>query len=183
MTSIEAVTITDQQQNYPPPPRIHWLALFVTWAVWGLLATRLAPQRYQGLLNSLSIDAWAFYLCIWIRRLNPDALSPFWCDLYVIVELSCAACGIHQNPSALFSYFNFILAIASSILAITTVFLIRADLLNHYQGREPIGIYLGPVMTFFFSFLYFQSQLYEIAQYKKRQVEGLPTAAGRTLVP
>lgn len=161
--------------DYPPPPRVHWLALFVAWSVWGVLAARFIPERYQGLLNSFSVDAWAFYLCLWIKNLNPEASSPFWCDVYVVVELSYAACAVRQNPSPSFALFTGILAMASAILAITTVFLIRRDLLKHYEEREPIGIHLSPVMTFFFSFLYFQSQLYGIAQYKKRQAEGLPT--------
>ena len=75
------------------------------------------------------------------------------------------------------------LALVSSILGIAIAFMIRADLLRHYNEREPIGINLSPGLTFFFSFFYLQSQLYPIAQFKKRHAEGHATAVGRTLLP
>ena len=61
--------------------------------------------------------------------------------------------------------------------------MIRADLLRHYNEREPIGINLSPGMTFFFAFFYIQSQLYPIAQLKRRKAKGLVTAAGRSPLP
>ena len=130
-----------------------------------------APEPYRELLTSLVCDAWVFYLCLWIRSLNADARSPFWCDVFVVVELSFAAMTIRGNPSELFQAITEVLQVASVVLGLSTLFLIRADLLTHYNKREPIGLELGPVKTFFFSFLYFQSQLYPIAQLKKRQAE------------
>jgi len=48
-------------------------------------------------------------------------------------------------------------------------FVIRAELLKHYNEREPAGLKLGLFMTFFFSYLYFQYHLYKIALAKKQQ--------------
>jgi hypothetical protein len=155
--------------EYPPPPRVHWAMLFLAFITLALLIAWLAPGPYQNLLNSLVFDSWVFYLCIWIRSLDADARSPFWCDVYLIVELSCAAMSIRQTSSGLYFAIVAILQIASLVLGIATLYLIRADLLKHYNEREPIGLYLGGLMTWFFSFLYFQSQLYPIAQQKYRQ--------------
>ena len=162
---------------------MHWAVLLLVW--WALVALIgwLAPKPYQNLLNSLVVDAWAFYLCIWIRSLDSDAKSIFWCDAYVAVELVCAATTIRRNPSALHESFTDILAYLSAALGIATIYLIRSDLLKHYKEREPIGLELDPVKTFFFSFLYFQSQLYDIAQFKKRQAAGVVSNSGRTLFP
>jgi hypothetical protein len=154
----------------------------VWWAL-GALIGWLAPSPYQNLLNSLVVDAWAFYLCLWIRTLDPDARCIFWCDAYVVVELAYVATTIRQNPSALHEWFTGILGFASAILGVATIYLIRSDLLRHYNEREPIGLQLNKMMTFFFSFLYFQSQLYNIAQYKKGQAEGFVESPGRTLIP
>jgi hypothetical protein len=169
--------------EYPPPPRVHWLVLALVWGAIGYLIDQLAPQPYRNLLNSLIPDAWAFYLCLWIRQLDPESRCAFWCDVYLVVELSFAALTIHQHPSPTIQTLTSLLEIASAILGIATIYLVRADLLKHYNEREPIGINLGGVVTFFFNFLYFQSQLYPIAQFKKRQAEGIATAAGRTLLP
>ena len=155
--------------EYPPPPRVHWAVLLLAFIALALLITWLAPEPYQNLLNSLVFDSWVFYFCIWIRSLDADARSPFWCDVYLIVELSCAAMSIRQTPSGLYFAVVAILQIASIVLGIATLYLIRADLLKHYNEREPIGLYLGGVMTWFFSFLYIQSQLCPIAQEKYRR--------------
>ena len=171
------------EPEYPPPPRIHWFVLLLCWWVLGTLIARFAPKPYQNLLNSLVVDAWAFYLCLWIRQLDPDARCIFWCDAYLVVELTCAALTIQQHSTPTVTLIWGILAMASTILGIATIFLIRADLEKHYNEREPIGLHLSGGLTFFLSFLYFQSQLYPIAQLKKRQSEELAASTGRTLLP
>ncbi len=158
-------------KEYPPPPRVHWFALLAAWGALASLIQWLAPKPYQNLLNSIVINSWPFYLTMWIRSLDQDARSPFWCDVYVIVELACALMTIQQNPSPLHQDITVILEWASGILGIATIYLIRADLLKHYNQREPIGLSLSVGMTWFFSFLYFQSQLYAIAELKRRQSE------------
>jgi hypothetical protein len=157
--------------EYPPPPRVHWFVLLLAWIALAFLFLFLAPEPYQKLLQSLAVDAWAFYLCLWIRSLDPHARSPFWCDAYVVVELAYALMSIRQNPSEVGQDIVNALAFASFALGIWTIYLIRADLLKHYNQREPIGLELNGAMTRFFSFLYFQSKLYPIAQSKKRQAE------------
>ncbi|MGA2887588.1 MAG: hypothetical protein ABSE51_06015 [Terracidiphilus sp.] len=169
--------------EYPPPPRVHWLVLLLVWWTLGALIGWLVPSPYQNLLNSLVVDAWAFYLCLWIRTLDPDARCIFWCDAYVVVELACAAMTIRQNPSAMHERLTGILGLTSAVLGIATIYLIRADLEKHYNEREPIGLHFSLAKTFFFSFLYFQSQLYDIAEYKKRQAKGIVDNPSRTLTP
>jgi len=166
--------------EYPPPPRVHWAVLLLAVVALSSLFAWLAP-RYQNILDSLLVDGWIFHICLWVRRLNPDSSSLFWCDLYAVVELSYAMTSLQQHPTPLMDVVSGGLGIASSILGIVNLYIVRDELLKHYNEREPIGIYLGPVLTFFFSYLYFQSQLYEIAQYKKRQAEGIPSQSGNSL--
>jgi hypothetical protein len=167
--------------EYPPPPAVHWFALLLASIAAGILINWLAPAPYRNLLQSLVGDGWAFYLCLWIRQIEPDSHTAFWCDAYVVVELGYAALTIRQNPIGLLEITTGILGFASFALGIATIYMIRADLLKHYNEREPIGIYLSPVLTFFFSFLYFQSQLYEIAKQKKRLALGFSGNPSRTL--
>ena len=158
-------------EEYPPPPRVHWFTLLIVWAALSGLISQYAPERFQPLLDSLVVDAWALYLCLWIRRLDPDCKSAFWCDVYLVVEIAFALLSIRQHPSQNLQTLMLILGVASGILGIATVYLIRYDLEKHYNEREPIGLHLGPVKTFFFTFLYIQSELYDIAQHKRREAE------------
>ncbi len=157
--------------EYPPPPRVHWFVLLVSWIALSIMFLVLAPPAYQGLLNSLVLNAWAFRFCLWIRSLDPETRSSFWCDVYVVVELSYALIGLHKNPSIPEQDIESVLRLGSLILGISTIYLIRSDLLKHYNQREPYGLELNGFMTYFFSFLYFQSQLYPIAQAKRREAE------------
>jgi hypothetical protein len=163
------------ERDYPDPPRVNWQLLSAAfWILNSLIAWR-APVRFQELLESLVLDAWAFYLCLWIRKLDPDSLSPFWCDVYVVVELSFAGLSVWQQPSAQMHWISDVLGLASGVLGVTTIFLIRRDLLKHYNGREDFTLILDPVMTLFFSFVYFQYHLYDIAQQKMKERRALIT--------
>jgi len=155
-------------RDYPPPPRIHWLVLAFVFTGVKLLIAHCAPLRYHELFDSLAVDAWAFYLCLWIRSLDSDARSPFWCDVYVIVELAYAALDTRQNPSPIINSTLVLLALASVVLGLVTIFLIRSDLVRHYNEREPYGLQLSGAMTLFFSFLYFQYHLYDIAKRREQ---------------
>jgi len=167
--------------GYPAPPRIKPLVLFLAWFILSILIEQYAPKPYQDLLNSLVVDAWALYLCLWIRRLDPDCKSAFWCDVYLVVEIAFASLTIRQHPSQGVQSLIVVLGIASGVLGIATIYLIRYDLQKHYNEREPIGLHLGSVKTLFFSFLYFQSKLFEIAQFKQRQALGISEDPSRTL--
>jgi hypothetical protein len=151
-------------RDYPSPPRVHWFVLLCTFSLVQILVGMYTPLRYHALVNSIVGDAWAFYLCLWIRSLDSDARSPFWCDVYVIVELAYAALDMRQNPSRIVDGTIAFLGFASAVLGIATIFLIRSDLVRYYNEREPYGLQLSGVMTFFFSFLYFQYHLYDIAK-------------------
>lgn len=163
-------------RDYPSPPRVHWFVLFCASICVDVLFTIYAPARYQGLLTSIAVDAWAFYLCVWIRSLDDDARSPFWCDAYVIVQLAAAALETWRNPPFLPALTELLLVFASLVLGIATIFLIRSDLERHYNEREPYGLRLSGVMTLFFSFFYFQYYLRRIAKW--REAERLANPGG-----
>jgi hypothetical protein len=155
-------------REYPAPPSVPWWLLLLAFAAWSTLIQTFVRGPYQLLLKSIPAAAWAFYLCQWIRSLESNARSPFWCDVAVIVELAYSALQIRQNSSPAIEATSQLLGIASSILGLVTIFLIRSDLERHYNEHEhTIGLHLSGAMTFFFSFLYFQYHLREIALLKK----------------
>jgi hypothetical protein len=162
-------------RDYPSPPRVHWVVLLCAFIAVNALASYYTPLRFHELVKSIAGDAWAFYLCLWIRSLDSDVRSPFWCDVYVIVELAYAALNMRQNPSRIVDGTIAFLGLASVVLGIVTIFLIRSDLERHYNEREPYGLQLSGVMTLFFSFLYFQYHLYDIAKWREKERSANPS--------
>ena len=155
--------------QYLSPPRVHWLVLLAAWWTVESLIRLSVPDRYQALASSIVVGGWVFYICNWIGRLMPDAKSPFWCDVLVVVELGCAGLGSVYSHSLIVD----VLALAAAILGIVTIFLVRSDLENHYNNREHAGLVLNGLMTFLFSFIYFQYHLYDIAQRRKLALESV----------
>ena len=169
MSMFAEVFPTGDGKEYPPPPRIHWTVLLGAFTILDWIVNTYSPKPYREILDSLPINAWAFYLCLWIRKLDHDALSPFLCDAYVVVELAFAWSGTWQSPSSTLQLVSDILGFASAVLGIVTIYWVRADLQRHYREREPFPLSLGPVMTLFFSFVYFQFHLYDIAEQKLKE--------------
>jgi hypothetical protein len=167
--------ISSSEPEYPPPPRVHWLVLLGVSVILDFIIDYYAPKPFQEILTSLAVDGWAFYLCLWIRKLDHETLSPFWCDVYVVVELAFSAMSIGQHPSAHIQVISSILGFASAVLGIATIFLIRRDLVKHYSEREDFTLVLGPFMSFFFSFFYFQYHLYDIAEQKLKERNSVAT--------
>lgn len=166
--------------RYPSPPRIHWIVLLLVWPAiqWAIWLS--SPDRWQGIASSIVFDGWVFYICHWIRTLDPDSKSPFWCDVYVVAELACVGLGVVRHPSPMLDGLTWLLTIASAILGIVTIFMIRRDLEDHYNNREQAGLVLNGFMTFVFSFLYFQYHLYDIAKRRKRVADAMGANAYTT---
>ena len=158
----------EPQVVFPAPPNVHWGVLFAAQFLIAIIAIVLTPRAYWSLVSNLGFEAWAIYLCLWIRKLEPGAMSIFWCSAFVVLELVISVPAGPAPASAGITIFGGILALLAIVIWIVTIYLIRAELHYHYNVREPIGLYLIGVMTFFFSFLYFQYHLYKIAQLKER---------------
>jgi hypothetical protein len=152
--------------QYPAPPGIHWLGLIGAWCAAEWLIAYSVPENYQALASSMVAGGWVFYVCNWIGRLMPGARSPFWCDVLLVVQLASVGLASGRHPPVARLLVADVLGLGAVILGIITIFLVRNDLENHYNNREHAGLVLNGAMTFFFSFLYFQYHLYDIAKRK-----------------
>ncbi|MGD0520550.1 MAG: hypothetical protein ABSA48_04780 [Terracidiphilus sp.] len=168
---------------YPSPPDVHWAMLLAAWVVFAILIMICTPKDDWDFLSSLAVDVWALFICLWIRKLDPRSMSIYWCGAYVAVQLA----GSVPSAPQTFSMGLEIVSVASGLLRlvlwIVTIYVVRAELLKHYKEREPIGLQLGGIMTFFFSFLYFQSRLYPLVQFKKHQELSSVNNPGRAPLP
>jgi hypothetical protein len=153
---------------YPPPPNVQWIALIGLQIFFASMALLLVPRGFGALVANLALDAWAVYLCLWLRKLNPEFMSIFWCSAFIALQIAFTVPGAPIQLHSGFTFFAVSLAMLAMVLWLVTIYVIRAELHFHYNVSEPVGLYLSGVMTFFFSFLYFQYHLYKIAQLKQR---------------
>jgi hypothetical protein len=157
----------DARAVYPPPPSVQWITLLAVEVFVAFVAFLLLPRGFGGLVANLTLDAWAVYLCLWLRKLNPEFMSIFWCSAFIVLQLAFSAPGAPIPRNSGFAIFAVSLALFDLVLWLVTIYLIRAELHFHYNVSEPIGLYLNGVLTFFFSFLYFQYHLYKIAELRR----------------
>ncbi len=153
---------------YQDPPSLHW-ALVLLFAVftcgvfmliWNIIVSAWL-KRVQA--NSTALLYWiAAAICIVLITLTPGAAVHY-----------AFRPGIHAHSGG--NAFGSLLFIVYWVLKLVARFMEQASLEEHFNGPEPIGLRLNPVMTFFFGGLYFQYHLTRIAAMKQAARLG-PTA-------
>lgn len=117
---------------------------------------------------------WAFVQSAWMRRVQPSSNALFLYIAAFIAEIFNASFGIgtvmamhagmgfgHRSPWAS------LLGLLAFALLIAARFSMRASMEDFYNRVDPIGLRLGPVMTFFFGDLYFQYHFNKINDIKR----------------
>src|SRR5579872_3581234 len=122
--------------------RLHW-ALFLVLTIFT-----------RGIFQVI----WGFVICVFVRRLRPDNKAIIFYSLYVL-----AAFMIRMVNVDLAIFLRLVYVIFFQI----TNFSLRDALQEYYNNEENIGLELSGVMTFFFSFYYFQFHLNRIFDWKK----------------
>ena len=161
---------------YPAPPRVHWLVLLllplIVFIVICILASNDDPVFLKielDVASTLLYGAWIIYLCLWIRDLNPRTKTLLLALVVSGILLAADAIALFLPPPDPLYAIALFLRLPAAILGLWLIFEIRDELIRHYNEREPIGLKLSPVMTFFFSYYYFQYHLYRIAKKKQAQ--------------
>jgi hypothetical protein len=154
---------TDAVKNgrgFPAPPRVHWAVLLLLIALGEALVCYLFPAPYRNFAIYAVAAAWPTYLCIWIRKLNPRASSLYW-----------AIASIVTGYGFLFSW----------LLGVVVIFELREELLDHYNGREPMGLRLNWLLTIIGSVVYFQFALNKITRRKEAADEVVGVESERSV--
>jgi hypothetical protein len=155
---------------YPAPPAVHWLALFLGIFILAVIIWIFIPGSRTSLFWPVFPAAWSVYLCLWIRDLNPRSRTIIFADAYLAFALIAALVSPFALPSSLFKVLLDFWLIGKFVIYLFMVFGVRNELEEHYNEREPIGLKLSSIMTFFFSIYYFQYHLYRIAKAKEAQI-------------
>jgi len=130
---------------YPDPPNLHWaLVLVLTIFTCGLFAV-----------------IWDFVQILWLKRIQPQTKAFPYFIAYVIVSFANVGFSMRASTIALHgnhhtSPLSALVSIAAFVLVILYRFSMRDSLEQHFNTVEPLGLRLGPVMTFLFGGLYFQ---------------------------
>jgi hypothetical protein len=141
---------------YPDPPNLHW----------GL-------ELLLGFCTcSLFVVVWNLVIASWANRVQPASKAlMYYIAATVLIVLNFGsswtvfiALSHHAHPHH--SVLGNLLGIATWIVRLIARFTLRDTLEQHFNGPEPLGLRLNPVMTFFFGGIYFQYKLNEINQMK-----------------
>jgi hypothetical protein len=148
--------------QYPPPPSLHWGILVLL----GVLTC--------GLFGWV----WAFVEAAWVKKVDPESKALLYygvsVGLLVLIFGAGFAEGMAGRPGAANGGIFLICRIAGVIMWLVAAFNMRSSIEDHYYTKEPIGLSLNGVMTFFFSIYYFQYHFTRINEMKQRQVTGYP---------
>jgi len=148
--------------QYPPPPSLHWGILVLL----GVLTC--------GLFGWV----WAFVQAAWVRKVDPESKALLYygisVGLLVLMFGAGFAEGMAGRPGAANGGIFLICRIAGGIMWLVAAFNMRSSIEDHYYSKEPIGLSLNGVMTFFFSIYYFQYHFTRINEMKQRQLTGYP---------
>jgi GYF domain 2 len=140
----------------PLPPNLHWAILLIL----GLLTRQI--------FNC----AWAFVLANWARKLSGTNKAMVYVAMYpagIFSGMVGIAVGAGTNRQIL-AVVGGVLFLAGLIFYIVGIFKIRDAMEDYYNSTEKIGLQLSGAMTFFFSTVYLQYHVNEIARWKKTGV-------------
>lgn len=147
---------------FPDPPNLHWAVLLL------LEIFTLSLFRY----------VWNLVIAHWLKRVQPHskAYIYYWVAVaFMLLETGATShSGMHFHPGMhpywpnhVFHPWNGLIGLSGFIVRLIARFFMRAELEEHFNTAEPIGLSLGGVMTFFFGGLYFQYHLNRINERKR----------------
>jgi hypothetical protein len=142
---------------YPDPPNLHWaLVLLIDLFTCGLFQI-----------------IWNFVIAAWLKRVQPNSKAILYYAIgYVLLFLYSGLSfpiflaqlhhtGMHPHLGA------GLLGLIAWAFRLLARFNVKESLEEHFNGPEPIGYTMNPVLLFFFGGLYIQSELSRINEIKQ----------------
>jgi hypothetical protein len=142
---------------YPDPPNLHW-----------------GVELLLGFLTcGFFVVVWNLVIATWAKRIQPTSKAlMFYIAATVLIVLNLGSSWTviislahHVQPHH--SVLGNLISIATWVVRLIARFTLRDTLEQHFNGPEPLGLRLNPVMTFFFGGIYFQYKLNEINEIKQ----------------
>jgi hypothetical protein len=143
----------------PLPPNLHWVLLLLIMIV----------GQFLGLLAALFITVWSLILANWARRLVNRNTAMVLVAMYpagIFAGVLAIGVGTAANHDALI-VLGILLLVAGVVSYVVGIFKIKAAMEDYYNSKENISLQLSGAMTFFFSLIYLQYHINQIARWKK----------------
>lgn len=142
---------------YPDPPNLNWgLLLFFDLLTCGFFQI-----------------VWNLILAAWVKRIEPVSKALVYYIIATVLLLANVGSSfgnafamMHHEPVRP-NYVGGVIVLIAWVVRLVARYSLRADLERHYNGPEPIGLFLGPVLTFFFGGIYFQYKLNQVNETKR----------------
>lgn len=143
-----------EEVEFPNPPNLHW-ALVLLFVV--------LTCGFFGI-------AWEIVQAAWMKKIEPTTRSLYYYGgaalmLTAVFVMSFEA-GITHTQNPLTGLFN----LGYIVLALAGRFSFKSAMEDHFTGRDPMGISLSGVMTFFFGGIYFQYYINDIVRRKRQDL-------------
>ena len=140
---------------YPDPPNLHWgLVLLFSFFTCGLFAM-----------------VWNFVQSVWMRKVNARSNALVLYIVYTALAFGGSFLRTILMMAGGFRHHYVWLGLPVSLISLVVLefafFDMRRSMEEHFNGPEPIGLSLNPVMTFFFGTLYFQYHMTRINELKR----------------
>ena len=144
---------------YPDPPNLNW-ALFL---LLGIVTCGLFTIIYE------------IVQVVWVKKVQPQTSALLYYMLFIgclllnfgmsVTRASMMTNGGYTPLAA--TFFSFLTSLGVLVFIIAYRFAMRSSLEQHFNTTDPIGLQLGPIMTFFFGSLYFQYHFNRINNIKQ----------------
>lgn len=136
---------------YPDPPNLNWALVLVL----------------SLLTCGLFMPVWNLILSSWMKRVLPSSQAfVYYIIGYALLVVSSGYSGfffaMHHHHFFHHHTSSSLLALVGWVIRLIARFTMKANLEQHFNGPEPVGLRLSGVMTFFFGGLYFQYHLNRI---------------------
>ncbi|MCA2972042.1 MAG: DUF4339 domain-containing protein [Acidobacteriaceae bacterium] len=143
---------------WPAPPDMQWYLVLIL----GIVSCNLFTLY------------WIYNQCQFVKKLDSASKAlMFYLSGFGVMIGGGVLSGIltvlldDTGMEPLVAVFAPIFNLGGTVLLILGHFNMRSSMERHYNTAENIGLKLSPIMTFFFSFLYFQYHFTRIAEWKK----------------
>jgi GYF domain 2 len=142
---------------YPDPPNLNWgIVLLIDFFTCGIFQV-----------------IWNIVIAAWAKKVEPSSKALMFFIIATIAVFANAGTSVGNVMAVMHhtavrpNYIGAFIGLASWVLRLIARFSLRETLERHFNGPEPLGLRLNPVLTFFFGGIYHQYKLNQMNELKQ----------------